>query len=414
MLPITIIQEKNCYECDCSFDKRGLAKNHGHGQSIAKRQVSSEQRKSHLAKSRAVEKCYFCDDAEIDYDESSFAKHIMESHKDVNFCKACGVIFESDAEALGHKCSKKFDGKFLKCLIFMKMSPELKDAVDKELSSSCFTDENGIINKIIPGWPMQATCSIDASRNRLERHKCEGLTSFCINENQNVIQIGSSAILTWCSELNALSYALEKIEWEKNSRGSAITKPVFSRKNVQFKKDEQDVLYEISCGVLAHPYDLGHARAAGNCFTKADFIASFSSLNFWPMNLHLNRFSWSMLENEIRVEAKKFKCAYVTNGSIFRKSGKLVVKYTNGILIPSAFFKVAVYERYDGLYVIKCYLMYNCETSQSVSASEVSLFLIENLTKQYYLTPSVLAKVLPASLKDHSDKFRHHEDPKMM
>lgn len=134
----------------------------------------------------------------------------------------------------------------------MKMSPELKDAVDKELSSSCFTDENGIINKIIPGWPMQATCSIGGRRNRLERHKCEGSTSFCINENQNVIQIGSSAILTWCSELNALSYALEKIEWEKNSRGSAITKPVFSRKNVQFKKDEQDVLYEISCGVLAH------------------------------------------------------------------------------------------------------------------------------------------------------------------
>lgn len=60
--------EFDCYECDCPFDKGGLAKKHGHNRSIAKCSASSEQRKSHLAKSRAVQKCYFCDDAEIDYD----------------------------------------------------------------------------------------------------------------------------------------------------------------------------------------------------------------------------------------------------------------------------------------------------------------------------------------------------------
>lgn len=132
------------------------------------------------------------------------------------------------------------------------------------------------------------------------------------------------------------------------------------------------------------------------------------------MHYELNRNNWRVLEKRILDEAKLFKCAYVTTGAIFSKNGKVVTKYIKGILIPCAFFKVAVFERYDGQYVIKSYMMRNNGSFQSVPASEVSLLLIEKITKRFYLTPSVLAKVLPASLKDHIETLRRFEDPNML
>lgn len=79
------------------------------------------------------------------------------------------------------------------------------------------------------------------------------------------------------------------------------------------------------------------------------------------------------------------------------------------VLIPYSFYKVAVFERVDSQYEIKSYLMYNNSDGQSVKSSEVSLTLIENLTKKYFLTPSIMDKITPQSMNAHLQKLRRME-----
>ena len=83
---------------------------------------------------------------------------------------------------------------------------------------------------------------------------------------------------------------------------------------------------------------MGHTRAAGNCWTLADYRASFSNLNYWPVHQSLNSVHWRLLKDHIRKESIKFKRVFATTGSITISKGKDVGEYVKGVYKPSAFY----------------------------------------------------------------------------
>jgi DNA/RNA endonuclease G (NUC1) len=342
-------------------------------------------------------RCSLCDDDEnafIYHDPALLSAHFKNAHPNVFCCENCNKKFDLLDLWKSHKCSRNSGNSKV-------ITPP--DGKSIESSKSCFTNDDDIIDQIIPGWPLQATVSIDATKN--DDSKSEELKLFAIDQNSKVMQNGTTAILTWNEELNALDFVVEKIEWEKNDRGSAIKKSMFSRKYIRFFKDKKDKHFNISLKLFGNNFDFGHARAAGNCFSYIDFKASFSNLNFSTFST-FNRSSWRILEKRILDETKQFKQDFVTTGAIFSKSK---VKYLNGVGIPKSFYKVAFFERYDGKFVIKCFLMYNTNTPQSIDQSEVSLNLIEKLTRKCFLTSWTLEKISPDSLERQLEKLRQNE-----
>lgn len=214
-------------------------------------------RNDHLEKYHEANKCYFCEDDATPfkfYDPMCYADHLKDSHKELFVCDNCEEAFKTHEELLGHCCGVKYDEDFLIASQALLKSPELEEIDDKQVAS-CFTDDHGTINKVIPGWPIQAYCSIDGTQN--EQSTSGDSTSISINQNHNVIQNGSSTILTWCIEIKSLLYVVEKIEWMKNSHGNAVMKPKFDRRNLCFKKDAFKLMFKVSCKTLVHPYDLG-------------------------------------------------------------------------------------------------------------------------------------------------------------
>ncbi|EDP57089.1 DNA/RNA non-specific endonuclease [Vibrio sp. AND4] len=92
-------------------------------------------------------------------------------------------------------------------------------------------------------------------------------------------------------------------------------------------------------------YDRGHlAPSATMDFTLESMVQSFLMSNMSPQLPGFNRVGWRILEEHIRDLANKYNELYVVTGPIYHGNEGTI---GNGVVIPSAFYKVVLDPRFD-------------------------------------------------------------------
>jgi hypothetical protein len=334
--------------------------------------------------------------------------HIAKMHPEFYHCVDCGRKFSTCDAVQSHACSKAFSGADLQLLMFLRQPVNLSELEEKNIASA-LTDDEGLITSPIPSFPHQAVCSIDNSQNTTAKLQFDKFSPQYINQSQDLIQLGSSAIVMYCCEVNSPSCCTEVFEWKRTSAGGLLPKPRFDRTNVHFRRDENDVMFNRRSSRLSPPYQLGHIRAAANCLSLVDFKASFSNLNYWPQHEKLNTVQMRLLEEHIRNKAKAYSRVFITTGAIFVKDGRVVGNYCHGVYIPPAFYKVALFEDFSGKFEVFAWILQNDVSELSFAQCEVSLLLVEKATRMRFLTPDVLARVLPSSITRHVSELRRYD-----
>lgn len=409
-----------CLECDYSSNrKRHLVDHinavHKHEKfyvcSLCTVSFAMKQKlNDHIASVHDRKKNHKCGDCGFEF----FALQTLKKHTKSKFCIDCMISFECSTRRHehislhGYKCGDclKVESDVFKvrrhCINRCREPAARPVKTLKIAVKSIFTDEEGRITELIPGFPMQGTCSLSIAKNTTEKLQFHGISPIFLNQHQNLIQNGSSALLLWCSTLNSLASCTEVIAWERDENGKIKERPSFSREGMLFKKDENDKLFNIPTTTLSHPWQMGHARAAGNCWSEVDFRASFSSLNFWPQHRNLNTIHWKRLEDHIRSEARRFVTVFITTGAIFTDpKGKIVANYVSDVLIPFAFYKLAFFERDDGFLEFRCWLMENSGEPQPHNRCQVSLIELEAKTRCFFVNPMLMKRLDPASVDEH-------------
>lgn len=337
-----------------------------------------------------------------------FYKKNHKNHTRSNKCPFCMLQFNCTKQKRSHieshiyeceECSKTVDlGKISKHCKALCKEPA-KRTIDHNLLKirvkSIFTDDKGLLVANIPGFPFQANCSLSSAKNNIEKRQFKLYSPVFLIQHQELLQNGSTAILMLNFDLKWMTSCTEVIEWTRDKDGKILPKPRFNRQDLEFKKDEMNV----PIGKLFQPWQRGHARAAGNCWIEDDFLASFSSLNYWPQHKDFNMIHWKGLEDHLRTKARRYKKVYITSGAIFTdKDLRVSIKFDDRALIPHSFYKVAFFEQDDGTFKFSCWLMENSDKHQPYTKCLVSLPTLEDCTGKLFLNHEILKRLDPLSV----------------
>ena len=127
-------------------------------------------------------------------------------------------------------------------------------------------------------------------------------------------------------------------------------------------------------------FDRGHMAPAGDMtWDKQAMQESFYFSNICPQNPSLNSGAWRLLEEQIRLWAKKDSAVVVVCGPIVNPSRKMKKIGKNGVVVPSSFFKVVLVPYGDRPKGIG-FLFKNSDTSKPFREFAVSIDSVESVT----------------------------------
>lgn len=127
-------------------------------------------------------------------------------------------------------------------------------------------------------------------------------------------------------------------------------------------------------------FDRGHmAPAADMTWDKQAMQESFYFSNICPQNPNLNSGAWRLLEEQIRLWAKKDSAVIVVCGPIVKPSKKQKKIGKSGVVVPSSFFKVVLVP-YDDRPRGIGFIFKNSDTSKPINSFAVSIDSVESVT----------------------------------
>ena len=134
-------------------------------------------------------------------------------------------------------------------------------------------------------------------------------------------------------------------------------------------------------------FDRGHMAPAGDMtWDKQAMQESFYFSNICPQNPSLNSGAWRLLEEQIRLWAKKDSAVVVVCGPIVNPSRKMKKIGKNGVVVPSSFFKVVLVPYGDRPKGIG-FLFKNSDTSKPFREFAVSIDSVESVTGLDFFAP---------------------------
>ncbi len=134
-------------------------------------------------------------------------------------------------------------------------------------------------------------------------------------------------------------------------------------------------------------FDRGHMAPAGDMtWDKQAMQESFYFSNICPQNPSLNSGAWRLLEEQIRLWAKKDSAVVVVCGPIVNPSRKMKKIGKNGVVVPSFFFKVVLVPYGDRPKGIG-FLFKNSDTSKPFREFAVSIDSVESVTGLDFFAP---------------------------
>ncbi|HBJ76679.1 MAG TPA: hypothetical protein DDY68_02245 [Porphyromonadaceae bacterium] len=141
-------------------------------------------------------------------------------------------------------------------------------------------------------------------------------------------------------------------------------------------------------------YDRGHLAPAGDmAFSQTAMDECFYFTNIAPQNKSLNQGTWRVLEEDIRLWAKREKQLYITTGVVASKRAKSIGKHK--VAVPEYFYKVVLsVSGKEPKAIGFVFRNEKCEDKYAMHA--VSVDSVESLTKLdffYRLPDNVESKV---------------------